>query len=425
MWKFVKKFKNRNKKKPSELSKSIHNMIKTSLNTTHNAFIKEAGTGVEFECETTATRNIFKMFPRATYRWTLNDGPLTMEPERMVFRMGDLVIQGLKATDTGLYSCRLHYTERKVLTVGVYSLYVRADYGATLVTQGREIHLQCHAHLLGVLYPGSVKSWFQNEKITSLHEISAKRKQSDVIKKASAKLEGNWTCIVYNPFNEKKWTTAFYNVKVLPSPKGVALIWDYVKHNVKKTILMLCGFFCFVMVISSIFIDMVEKKMKKQEKIASKIEHKLLENSGCGFYDNDGNFCYTDKEGNVVVCKDSDDEGKKAATNLTAKVIDMGKAALEKTKDLIEGSIGESTESTKSAESSKDDVNKNAANVSTTQTIDSFSFEDNTLLSYVDEDTSWVYEDSEHSFTETDSFDDSYNQNRPLLSSHNYHVNFR
>lgn len=238
-------------------------------------------------------------------------------------------------------------------------------------------------------------------------------------------MEGNWTCVVYNPFNEKSWTTAFYNIKVLPSPEGVALIWDYVKHNVKKTILMLCGFFCFVMVISSIFIDIVEKKMKKQEKIASKIEHKLLENSGCGFYDNDGNFCYTDKEGNVVVCKDSDDEGKKGATNLTAKVIDMGKAALEKTKDLIEGSIGESTESTKSAESSKDDVNKNAANVSTTQTIDSFSFEDNTLLSFVDEDTSWVYEDSEHSFTETDSFDDSYNQNRPLLSSHNYHVNFR
>lgn len=106
---------------------------------------------------------------------------------------------------------------------------------------------------------------------------------------------------------------------------------------------------------------------------------------------------------------------------MTAKVIDMGKAALEKTKDLIEGSIGESAESTKSSE---DDVNKNAANVSTTQTIDSFSFEDNTLLSFVDEDTSWVYEDSEHSFTETDSFDDSYNQNRPLLSSHNYHVNF-
>lgn len=420
MWKFVKKFKNRNKKKPSELSKSIHNMIKTSLNTTHNAFIKDAGAGVEFECETTATRSIFKMFPRATYRWTLNDGPLTMEPERMVFRMGDLVIQGLKATDTGLYSCRLHYTERKVLTVGVYSLYVRADYGATQVTDGRAIHLQCHAHLLGVLYSGSVKDWFLNGKVTSLHKISAKREHSDVIKKASAKWEGNWTCVVYNPFNEKNWTTAFYNIKVLPSPKGLALIFDYVKHNVKKTILMICGFFCFVMVISSIFIDMVEKKRKKQEKIASKIEHKLLENSGCGFYDNNGNFCYTDKEGNVVVCKDSDDEGAKGATNLTAKVKNMGKAALEKTKDLIEGSTGESPES------SEDDVNKNAADVSTTQTLDSFRFEDNnTLLSFVNEDTSWVYEDSEQSFTETDSFDDSYNENRPLLSSHNYHVTFR
>lgn len=92
-----------------------------------------------------------------------------------------------------------------------------------------------------------------------------------------------------------------------------------------------------------------------------KIEYKLLENFGCGFYDNDGNFCYIDKEGNVVVCKDFDDEGKKGVINLIVKVIDMGKVVLEKIKDLIEGSIGESVESIKSSE---DDVNKNVVNVS-------------------------------------------------------------
>lgn len=95
-----------------------------------------------------------------------------------------------------------------------------------------------------------------------------------------------------------------------------------------------------------------------------KIEYKLLENFGCGFYDNDGNFCYMDKEGNVVVCKDFDDEGKKVVMNLIVKVIDMGKVVLEKIKDLIEGSIGENIESIKSVESSKDDVNKNVVNVS-------------------------------------------------------------
>lgn len=86
-----------------------------------------------------------------------------------------------------------------------------------------------------------------------------------------------------------------------------------------------------------------------------------MENFGCGFYDNDGNFCYMDKEGNVVVCKDFDDEGKKVVINLIIKVIDMGKVVLEKIKDLIEGSIGESIESIKSSE---DDVNKNVVNVS-------------------------------------------------------------
>lgn len=92
-----------------------------------------------------------------------------------------------------------------------------------------------------------------------------------------------------------------------------------------------------------------------------KIEYKLLENFGCGFYDNDGNFCYMDKEGNVVVCKDFDDEGEKGVINLIVKVIDMGKVVLEKIKDLIEGSIGENIESIKSSE---DDVNKNVVNVS-------------------------------------------------------------
>lgn len=77
------------------------------------------------------------------------------------------------------------------------------------------------------------------------------------------KLEGNWICVVYNLFNEKKWIIVFYNIKVLFFLKGVVFIWDYVKYNVKKIILMLCGFFCFIMVILFIFIDIVEKKMKK------------------------------------------------------------------------------------------------------------------------------------------------------------------
>lgn len=41
--------------------------------------------------------------------------------------------------------------------------------------------------------------------------------------------------------------------------------------------------------------------------------------------------------------------------------------------------------------------------------IDFFSFEDNMLLSFVDEDFLWVYEDLEYFFIEIDSFDDSYN----------------
>lgn len=90
----------------------------------------------------------------------LNDGLLMMEFERMVFWMGDFVIQGLKVIDMGFYLCCLYYIEWKVLIVGVYFLYVRVDYGVILVIQGREIYLQCYVYLLGVLYFGFVKSWF-------------------------------------------------------------------------------------------------------------------------------------------------------------------------------------------------------------------------------------------------------------------------
>lgn len=67
MWKFVKKFKNRNKKKFLEFFKSIYNMIKIFLNIIYNVFIKEVGIGVEFECEIIVIWNIFKMFLRVIY----------------------------------------------------------------------------------------------------------------------------------------------------------------------------------------------------------------------------------------------------------------------------------------------------------------------------------------------------------------------
>lgn len=67
MWKFVKKFKNRNKKKLLEFFKSIYNMIKIFLNIIYNVFIKEVGIGVEFECEIIVIWNIFKMFLRVIY----------------------------------------------------------------------------------------------------------------------------------------------------------------------------------------------------------------------------------------------------------------------------------------------------------------------------------------------------------------------
>lgn len=46
MWKFVKKFKNRNKKKFLEFFKSIYNMIKIFLNIIYNVFIKEVELGL-------------------------------------------------------------------------------------------------------------------------------------------------------------------------------------------------------------------------------------------------------------------------------------------------------------------------------------------------------------------------------------------
>lgn len=381
-------------------------MVKKSLNTTHNAFIKEAGQGVEFECETRTTRSILRLFPRATYRWTLNDGPLTMEPERMVFRMGDLIIQGLKATDTGLYSCRLHYTERKVITVGVFSLYVNSQYQATRVIEGREIHLQCNSHLLGILYSGSVKNWYLNGELTSLKKIPAIRKYIDIIKKSSAQSQGNWTCVVHNPVSGNNWTTAYYNITLLPAPTGFAYIVDYAKHNIKKSILITIGFFCVVMVISSIFIDMVDKKKRLQRKLEKRIQYAFLEESGVGHYDNDDNFCYTDKDGNVVVCKESDDDEDDSSGTFRSKMKNVGKKALENTKALIEGDVGESDEN-------EDDANRNAGDVNSTQGVLGFNFSEDIPVT-----------GSEDSFTE-DNFEASVNEDCPLLSRVNYNVSFR
>lgn len=431
MWKYVKKYKNRNKKKKMKMPNTLYNSIKESLNTTHHAFIKEAGMGVEFECETIATRSVFRMFPRGTYRWTLNDGPLTMEPERMVFRMGNLVIQGLRTTDTGLYSCRLHYTEREIITVAVFSLYVKGEYDPIEVNEGRSIRLECNAYLLGILYPAAAKEWYHNGDKTALQDIPARNKHRDVIEDASPKREGNWTCVVYNPYTKKSWTTAFYNVKILPPLTVFELILEYVRNNVKNSILIMVGFFSVVMVISSIFIDMVDKKKKQQDKIASKIQYKLLEDSGCGFYDNEDNLCYTDKDGKVVVCEKPEDENEKGATSLADKVKNAGKAALEKTKNLIEGSeagsntsknLKEGSEAGSNSKSSTgDDENKNAADVSTTQTLDSFSYEDDTICSYTGDDTVSFHDDS----LSESSCEESFCERRPLLSLPKYHVTFR
>ncbi|XP_061178883.1 uncharacterized protein LOC133187500 [Saccostrea echinata] len=408
MWKVLKKYKNKLKsRKKTDLPKSLKLEVKKFFNETHTEFIKDEGAGAEFECETAVSRSIFRLYPRATYRWVRNEGFLTMEPERMVFRMGDLIIQGLKATDTGLYSCRLHYTKGKVLTVGVFSLYVKSqEYPETPVYEGRKISLQCNSHLLGLLYPKAVREWYLNGTKTPLQKIPANQKHNDVIKKSTVHMQGNWSCVVRDPVHNWKWTTAFYRVKIYPPLKGIAFIIDFVKHNVKLTIFLVIGCFCLVMMLTAILIDKLEQWKKRKDKLQKRMLYQFIEDSGRGFYDNNDNLCYTDEDGNVVVCKVSDDESDEEGMikRRVKQLGKAGKAALEKTKDFIEGEDND--------ENKNNDANENAADLDSTYDVCSSSFEDDKHVSFF-----------EGSLTE-DSFETSFSESRPLLSHVNCDVSF-
>ncbi|XP_062612149.1 uncharacterized protein LOC134273940 [Saccostrea cucullata] len=412
MWKILKKYKNKvlKSRKKSDLPKSLKLEVKQLFNKTHSEFIKDEGAGAELECETAVTRSIFRLYPRATYRWVRNEGYLTMEPERMVFRMGDLVIQGLKATDTGLYSCRLHYTKGKVLTVGVFSLYVKSgDYPETPVHEGKKISLQCNSHLLGLLYPKAVREWYLNGTKTSLQKIPARKKHSDVIKDSTVRMQGNWSCVVRDPVHRWKWTTAFYRVKILPPLKGIAFIIDFVKNNVKLTIFLIIGCFCLAMMLTAILLDKLEQWKKRKDKQQKRMLYQFLEDSGRGFYDNNDNLCYTDEDGNVVVCKVSDDESDEEGM-IKRRVKQLGragKAALEKTKDFIQG------EEEDQDENKDDDANENAADLDSTHDACSSSFEEDRHVSFF-----------EGTLTE-DSLETSFNESRPLLSHEYSNVYFK
>jgi len=239
---------------------SLEKIVKKHLNSSYYSFTKGEGETVEFQCNNIATKRFFREFPRSSRRWVLNNHPLKVEGDRMMFQLASLAIQSLKTKDQGVYLCRIDYEPRQSKTVGVFSLIVESETITIFVKELTPLRIQCNSGPIGYLFPTATRQWENKGKIMKSN-IPAKDSTNDIFPSAEKSYAGNWLCSVKHKETGRIWKTASYRVFVDKPPTFTQRCVTYVKKNPVLIASLILGIVAFFFVVIS---GLVKKAAKEK-----------------------------------------------------------------------------------------------------------------------------------------------------------------
>ncbi|KAK7102875.1 hypothetical protein V1264_021034 [Littorina saxatilis] len=209
---------------------------------------------VELSCRNDAAKAFKDQVPMMKTQWMHNGDPLKVQASRMLFSGNDLlVIQDLRASDTGVYECRVDYGGKHALTVAFFALTVTSTMPTLLPRQTEPLTLDCHSqdmalalHSVDVtigsdpdfgckppcdvtnMTQRTTRQWFHNDTETSLlptDSPATDEAEADTLTSSTRDMSGVWRCVVSHVAGDRQWNTSWYRVFVKDPPSNLELWW--------------------------------------------------------------------------------------------------------------------------------------------------------------------------------------------------------
>lgn len=180
----------------------------------YNNYDKVEHQSVAFVCGTPAADKIKEAYPRTSTFWVKNGQPFKLDPSRMTYDNGDLLIQSVVAADIGVYLCQLEWQPKLRQTVAVYALVVKSSFKLH-TRQHRNLQLYCNGASLGLLYAGLQQIWFHNGEIYKDYGTTPPQTINvEYFEDIGSDFAGLWECTINDPSSMRLWITNRVNVTV-------------------------------------------------------------------------------------------------------------------------------------------------------------------------------------------------------------------
>lgn len=244
---------------PDRLNKLVDDYIFNS----HNVATAIEGSKVSLDCRNNVTSKVIQNFRQAKYRWIHNGMLFKVDKDRVLYERGHIIFLKARPSDSGNYMCQIEYEPFLVKTVAVFALLVFPENPpAKVVPYGRKFCLQCNSAAIGHLYFYMKRNWMINGTYYAFdQDIPAKAINEDCIDFATPRISGDWTCVTTQEYTQKKWSTAFYRIKVTAKPPIVGRMGLFISNNVIVVVILIMGIVLF-------FVTLFVAKLKGSQKTA-------------------------------------------------------------------------------------------------------------------------------------------------------------
>ncbi|XP_064603663.1 uncharacterized protein LOC135469068 [Liolophura sinensis] len=196
------------------LPEELTNELKEDLKKMYNNYDKVEHQSVAFVCGTPVADKIKESYPRTSTFWVKNGQPFKLDPSRMSYDNGDLLIQSVVAADIGVYLCQLEWQPKLRQTVAVYVLVVKSSFKLH-TRQHRNLQLYCNGASLGLLYAGLQQIWFHNGEIYKDYGTTPPQTINvEYFEDIGPDFAGLWECTINDPSSMRLWVTNRVNVTV-------------------------------------------------------------------------------------------------------------------------------------------------------------------------------------------------------------------
>ncbi|XP_023312772.1 uncharacterized protein LOC111692874, partial [Anoplophora glabripennis] len=202
-----------------DLSPQTLEKIQDYLQKDNYSYVIDEGSSLLLKNNRQLLKIVSKESPNAYYEWTLNGIFIKQDPNHVIFKGDNILIENANIKDAGIYVCMLFRINKKrvvlhVISVAVISKNYDYDTRAT-----RSLILNCNSVILGYIYTDlSLKLFLNNEVYIDHGTTTLAAVNIHQFDSLNMSHTGHWRCVVEQKDLKLSWVTNYLKVNVKKAP---------------------------------------------------------------------------------------------------------------------------------------------------------------------------------------------------------------